>query len=55
MLWKRLQPHLFLYLLRHPYFLRWLPQRAASFLRSRLQSRRAQHLSIEDEVEDGEF
>jgi transglutaminase-like putative cysteine protease len=54
-LWKRLQPHLFLYLLRHPYFLRWLPQRATSFLRSRIQSRRAQNLSIEDEVDDEEF
>jgi hypothetical protein len=25
-IWKRLQPHLFLYVLRHPHFLRWLPQ-----------------------------
>jgi hypothetical protein len=50
-LWKRLQPHLFLYLLRHPYFLRWLPQRAADFVRARWQSRRMHRLSIEDEVE----
>ncbi len=34
-LWKRLQPALFLYVLRHPYFLRSLAARLGRFLRSR--------------------
>jgi hypothetical protein len=32
-MWKRLQPRLFLHVLRHPYFLRWLPQHASVLLR----------------------
>jgi Transglutaminase-like superfamily len=35
-LWKRLQPALFLYVARHPYFLRWLPARLSGLLRTRL-------------------
>lgn len=31
-MWKRLQPRLFLYVLRHPHFLRWLPQRLSAFI-----------------------
>ncbi|HYX49093.1 MAG TPA: transglutaminase domain-containing protein, partial [Ktedonobacteraceae bacterium] len=32
-LWKRLQPKLFVHVLRHPYFLRWLPQHVSVMLR----------------------
>ena len=28
-MWKRLQPRLFMRVLRHPYFLRWLPQQVS--------------------------
>lgn len=38
-LWKGLQPHLFLYVLRHPYFLRRLPARIGSFINSRRRRR----------------
>ncbi|HEY6286122.1 MAG TPA: transglutaminase domain-containing protein [Ktedonobacteraceae bacterium] len=31
-MWKRLQPRLFLHVLRHPYFLRWLPQHVSVFV-----------------------
>jgi Transglutaminase-like superfamily/TgpA N-terminal domain/Domain of unknown function (DUF4129) len=34
-MWKRLQPRLFLHVLRHPYFLRWLPERLSGFIRKR--------------------
>jgi hypothetical protein len=33
-LWKVLQPHLMLYVLRHPHFLRFVPSRLGSWLRS---------------------
>ena len=32
-MWKRLQPRLFLHVLRHPYFLRWLPQQVSVLVR----------------------
>ena len=32
-IWKKLQPKLFLHVLRHPYFLRWLPQHVSEFVR----------------------
>ncbi len=32
-IWKKLQPKLFLHVLRHPYFLRWLPQRVSGIVR----------------------
>ncbi len=32
-MWKSLQPRLFLHVLRHPYFLRWLPQQMSVFVR----------------------
>ncbi len=32
-MWKRLQPRLFLHVLRHPYFLRWLPQQMTVLVR----------------------
>jgi transglutaminase-like putative cysteine protease len=41
-LWKRLQPRLFKYLLRHPYFLWIVPKQAANFLRQRRARRHAQ-------------
>jgi hypothetical protein len=50
-LWKRLQPHLFLYVLRHPYFLRWLPQRLSAFLTS-LRSKRRATRGLAEEEED---
>jgi hypothetical protein len=31
-LWKRVQPHLILYVLRHPHFLRWLPEHVGKFV-----------------------
>lgn len=47
-LWKGLQPHLFMYVLRHPYFLRKLPQGIATFLRSRRSHRRTHKPTIEE-------
>jgi len=32
-MWKSLQPRLFLHVLRHPHFLRWLPQQVSVFVR----------------------
>lgn len=32
-MWKRLQPRLLLHVLRHPYFLRWLPQQLSALVR----------------------
>jgi len=43
-LWKGLQPRLFKYVLRHPYFLRKLPQGLATFFRTlwtRLRTRQS--------------
>lgn len=34
-LWKSLQPRLFLYVLRHPHFLKWLPTSIAGYVRKR--------------------
>jgi hypothetical protein len=48
-LWKRLQPRLFLYVLRHPYFLRWLPSRLWKAMRGLVARRRAaRRLARED-------
>lgn len=48
-LWKRLQPQLFLYVLRHPHFLRWLPQTVGQSLSSFRQRRRAKRVpDVED-------
>ena len=48
-IWKRLQPHLFLYVLRHPHFLRWLPQTLLGALTSFRKRRRARHVpDVED-------
>lgn len=44
-LWRRLQPHLFLYVLKHPYFLSQLPRRAWSLLLTRRRRRRARKLN----------
>ncbi len=38
-IWKVLQPRLFIYLARHPHFLRWLPNRAGKFMSKRWASR----------------
>jgi len=47
-LWKGLQPHLFMYVLRHPYFLRKLPQSVTAFFRNRRSHRRTRKTSIEE-------
>ncbi len=49
-LWKRLQPHLFLYVLRHPYFLRRLPARITRFVRAQWRRSRAQRLLDEEDI-----
>ena len=48
-IWKRLQPYLFLYVLRHPHFLRWLPQTVLGTLTAYRKRRRARHVpDVED-------
>ena len=47
-LWRRVQPHLFLYVLRHPSFLRWLPQRIGSTVTAAWRRRRARKAFEED-------
>ncbi len=47
-LWKGLQPRLFRYVLRHPYFLRKLPQAIVTFFHSRRSHRHARKTSIEE-------
>ena len=42
-IWKALQPRLFMYLARHPHFLRWLPNKVGSFMSKRRASRRRRH------------
>jgi transglutaminase-like putative cysteine protease len=39
-LWQRIQPHLFLYVLRHPHFLRWLPRRVGKSIAAIRRKRR---------------
>ncbi|MBO0795342.1 MAG: DUF4129 domain-containing protein, partial [Ktedonobacteraceae bacterium] len=48
-LWKRLQPRLFLYVIRHPHFLRWLPERIAGTIHGLRQRRKSRRLT---EVDD---
>ncbi|MBV9229090.1 MAG: hypothetical protein JOZ18_07235 [Chloroflexi bacterium] len=48
-LWKRIQPHLILYVLRHPHFLRWLPTRVGDFLVRLWKHIRTWRFSSEDE------
>jgi hypothetical protein len=47
-MWKRLQPRLFLHVLRHPYFLRWLPQRLSAFFNAVRHWRSAPELPQKD-------
>ncbi len=47
-MWKRLQPPLFLHLLRHPHFLRWIPERLSDFIRKRWLRRHARELPTKD-------
>jgi hypothetical protein len=49
-LWKRLQPRLFFYVLRHPHFLRWLPERMWGFVSSFWMRRRARRLSEDEDI-----
>ncbi len=52
-LWKRLQPVFFLYLVRHPYFLRWLPMRLGSFFGkrlARLRHRQRSEVKVEEDI-----
>jgi hypothetical protein len=46
-MWKRLQPHLFLYMLRHPHFIRWLPMRLWSLAISTWRRYRPRRLEEE--------
>ncbi|MGH2496743.1 MAG: transglutaminase TgpA family protein [Ktedonobacteraceae bacterium] len=39
-IWQTLQPRLFLYLARHPHFLRWLPNRVGAYMSRRWSNRR---------------
>ncbi|GAC1628211.1 MAG: hypothetical protein NVS4B11_26010 [Ktedonobacteraceae bacterium] len=47
-LWRRIQPRLFLYLLRHPSFLRWIPQRIGVFIVTLWRRRRARKVFEEE-------
>lgn len=47
-MWSRLQPRLFFYVLRHPYFLRSIPQRVASLFAA-LRAHRKEHLPDEED------
>jgi len=48
-LWRRIQPRLFLYVLRHPSFLRWIPQRIGRFVATIWRRRRARK-AFEEEL-----
>jgi hypothetical protein len=43
-LWKQLQPRLFLYVLQHPHFLRWLPSKIANQLATMRRHRQARKI-----------
>lgn len=47
-LWRQVQPHLFLYVLRHPSFLRAIPQHIGSFFGNIRRRRRERKLMRED-------
>jgi hypothetical protein len=47
-IWKNLQPRLFLHVLRHPYFLRWLPQQVSVFIGRAWPKRNKQDLRGKD-------
>jgi hypothetical protein len=47
-IWKRLQPRLFLHVLRHPYFLRWLPQKLYAYFGKIWPKRSARELPQKD-------
>src|SRR6266849_1216233 len=47
-MWKSLQPRLFLHVLRHPYFLRWLPQQVSIFVRKAWPNRNKTELPAKD-------
>jgi hypothetical protein len=48
-MWSRLQPRLFFYVLRHPYFLRSLPARVASVFAALRARRRREHFLDEED------
>ncbi len=50
-IWKQLQPHLFFYLLRHPYFLRWFPTKVGQLLTT-LRTREKKRMAVEEEIID---
>jgi len=47
-MWKSLQPRLFLHVLRHPHFLRWLPQQVSVFVRKAWPRRNKSELPAKD-------
>jgi len=48
-LWRRIQPRLFLYVLRHPSFLRRIPQRLGTFV-IKIQRRRRARKAFEEDI-----
>lgn len=49
-LWKRLQPRLFLYVLKHPHFLRYLPSHVSRFVRKQWRRNRARRLLDKQDI-----
>ena len=49
-IWKSLQPRLFLHVLRHPYFLRWLPQQVSVIARKVWPRRTNGELPEEEDI-----
>jgi len=49
-IWKSLQPRLFLHVLRHPYFLRWLPQQVSFFVSKVWPKRNNRELPEEEDI-----
>ncbi len=49
-IWQQLQPRLFVYVLRHPYFLRWLPERVGGLFSAMIKRRRTRKLAEEEEL-----
>jgi transglutaminase-like putative cysteine protease len=47
-LWKDLQPRIFAYVLKHPHFLRWLPERVFGLVGLLLKKRKSRKQKLED-------
>lgn len=53
-IWKALQPRLFVYVLRHPHFLRWIPASIGGLI-GKWRTRRRVRGIAEDDLSDDEF